>query len=251
MSISKYLLILLLCLPNFLFAQGSYILYDYTLDEYDMVSNADVVRPIASITKLFTATTILRAGLDLDEKVKVLGKSGGRFPRGLYVTRSELLRAMLISSDNLAAESLAHSYPGGFNKFILDTNTYVQGMGLINTKIVDSTGLLPGDVSTATELIKFLAKIKDNEIIRKISNLKSDTVVIPKGKKTIRINLHNTNPSVFTFDNILISKTGFTNPAGRCVIMLIEKNNAEYGVVILGQKNVQARTKIAKELIKL
>ena len=240
MSISKYLLILLLCLPNFLFAQGSYILYDYTLDEYDMASNADVVRPIASITKLFTATTILRAGLDLNEKVKVQGKSGGRFPRGLYVARSELMRAMLISSDNLAAESLAHSYPGGFNKFIIDTNTYVQGMGLINTKIVDSTGLLPGDVSTATELIKFLAKIKDNEIIRKISNL-----------KTIKINLHNTNPSVFVFDNILISKTGFTNPAGRCVIMLIEKNNAEYGVVILGQKNVQARTKIAKELIKL
>ena len=56
---------------------------------------------------------------------------------------------------------------------------------------------------------------------------------------------------MFVFDNILISKTGFTNPAGRCVIMLIEKNNAEYGVVILGQKNVQARTKIAKELIKL
>ena len=158
MSISKYLLILLVCLPNFLFAQGSYILYDYTLDEYDMASNADVVRPIASITKLFTATTILRAGLDLNEKVKVQGKSGGRFPRGLYVARSELMRAMLISSDNLAAESLAHSYPGGFNKFIIDTNTYVQGMGLINTKIVDSTGLLPGDVSTATELIKFLAK---------------------------------------------------------------------------------------------
>lgn len=251
MFISKYLLVLLLCLPNFLFAHGSYVLYDYTLDEYDIVSNADEVRPIASITKLFTATTILRAGLDLDEKVKVQGKSGGRFPRGLYVTRSELLRAMLISSDNLAAESLANSYPGGFNKFIVDTNTYVQGMGLINTKIVDSTGLLPGDVSTANELIKFLSRIKDNEVIRKISNVKNDTVVIPKGKKSIKINLHNTNPSIFTFDNILISKTGFTNPAGRCVIMLIEKNNAEYGVVILGQKNVQARTKIAKDLIKL
>jgi D-alanyl-D-alanine carboxypeptidase len=198
---------------------------------------------------LFTATTILRAGLDLDEKVKVQGKSGGRFPRGLYVTRSELLRAMLISSDNLAAESLAHSYPGGFNKFILDTNTYVQGMGLINTKIVDSTGLLPGDVSTATELIKFLAKIKDNEIIRKISNLKSDTVVIPKGKKTIRINLHNTNPSVFTFDNILISKTGFTSPAGRCVVMLVEKNGTYNAVIVLGQKNVKARSRIANDLI--
>jgi D-alanyl-D-alanine carboxypeptidase len=74
-------------------------------------------------------------------------------------------------------------------------------------------------------------------------------VSVPKGKKTITVNLRNTNPSIFIFDNILISKTGFTNAAGRCVIMLVEKNKSLHGIVILGQKNVQDRSKIANDLI--
>jgi D-alanyl-D-alanine carboxypeptidase len=72
---------------------------------------------------------------------------------------------------------------------------------------------------------------------------------VPKGRKEIKINLHNTNPSLFKYDNILISKTGFTNPAGRCVLMLVEKQHQLYGIVILGQKNIQDRSKLATDLI--
>jgi D-alanyl-D-alanine endopeptidase (penicillin-binding protein 7) len=78
----------------------------------------------------------------------------------------DLMRAMLISSDNLAAETLANTYPGGFKKYIQDVNEYAQGMGFVNTKLVDATGLLPGNVSTAKELTTFLWKIKDNVVIR-------------------------------------------------------------------------------------
>ena len=54
---------------------------------------------------------------------------------------------------------------------------------------------------------------------------------------------------MFTFDNILISKTRFTNPAGRCVLMLVEKQGRQYAVIVLGQKNVKERSKIASALI--
>lgn len=230
-------------------SQGAWGLYDYDLIEYQMVYNRSEVRSIASITKLFTATTILRHGLDLDEKVKVTGKSGGRFSRGAMVPRIDLMKAMLISSDNLAAETLAHSYPGGFNAFISDTNQWVQGTGLSSTRIVDASGLLAGNVSTIDNIVALLFRIKDHDVIQEISNERTTTLKLPKGKKTVKINLRNTNPTLFQFDNILISKTGFTNPAGRCVAMLVRKEDRLYAVIVLGQPNVKERSQLANELI--
>jgi D-alanyl-D-alanine carboxypeptidase len=246
----KYLLAFLIFVSNSVFASGSYLLYDYELDVAQVSYNVEEVRSIASITKLFTAIVILRSGVELEEKVTVQGTSRGKFPRKSKITRMDLMRSMLITSDNLAAQTLANTYPGGFKKFIEDANIYVQGMGLINTKIVDSSGLLAGNVSTAKELAKFLWIIKNNPTIRDIANERNDVISVPKGKKKIKINLRNTNPSLFVFDNILISKTGFTNSAGRCVVMLVEKNGSYNGVIILGQKNVKARSQIANDLIK-
>ncbi len=252
--IKKFIVASLLALPTLLYAQssqGAWGLYDYDRAEYQMVYNRSEVRSIASITKLFTASTILRSGLDLNEKVKVQGKSGGRFPRGTMVTRMNLMKAMLISSDNLAAETLANTYPGGFKQFIEDTNEWVRGFGLIDTTIVDASGLLPGNQSSLDNLVLFLQRIKDNATIRSISAEAQTTLNLPKGKKTITIHLKNTNPVLFQFDNILISKTGTTNAAGKCVIMLVEKNKTLHAVVVLGQKNGQERNKIAEFLVTL
>ena len=166
----KLFLLFCVCISNMGYAQpsqGAWGLYDYDLIEYQMVYNRSDVRSIASITKLFTATTILRQGLELDERVKVTGKSKGRFSRGAMVPRIDLMKAMLISSDNLAAETLAHTYPGGFGAFITDTNQWVQGTGLTNTKIVDASGLLAGNVSTIDNIVALLYRIKTTTLFEK------------------------------------------------------------------------------------
>ena len=248
----KLFLLFCVCISTISYSQpshGAWGLYDYDLIEYQMVYNNSDVRSIASITKLFTATTILRQGLDLDEKVKVTGKSKGRFSRGAMVPRIDLMKAMLISSDNLAAETLAHTYPGGFDAFISDTNQWVMGMGLISTRIVDASGLHIGNVSTIDNLVMFLNRIKDHSSIVKISHERTATLNLQKGKKTVKIHLQNTNPTLFQFDNIVISKTGFTNPAGRCVAMLVRKEDRLYAVIVLGQPNVKERSQLANELI--
>jgi D-alanyl-D-alanine carboxypeptidase len=242
-------LLLLLFFCTTAHAEGAYTLYDYERGEYQVSFNSHEIRPIASISKLFTAITILRSGVDFDEKVKVKGKSGGHFPNGMMVTRHDLMKAMMISSDNRAAETLANTYPGGFDQFIRDANAYIKGRGLIHTSIEEPTGLSKNNVSTANELISFLGAIKDNETLRNYADDKSADILVPKGKKYIHIKLHNTNPSIFKFDNILISKTGFTNPAGRCVVMLVEKDKKHYGIVVLGQKNVTERSRLANGLI--
>ena len=245
----KKLLFLICFISTGVYADGAYALYDYEQHEYQVSFNTREVRPIASITKLFTAVTILRSGVELMEKVKVKGKSTGRFPNGMLVTRHDLMRAMMISSDNRAAETLANTYPGGFDTFIQDTNAYIKGRGLVHTSIEEPTGLSKNNVSTANELISFLGAVKDNEALRSYADGKSADILVPKGKKYIHIKLHNTNPSIFKFDNILISKTGYTNPAGRCVVMLVEKDRKHYGIVVLGQKNVKERSELANGLI--
>jgi D-alanyl-D-alanine endopeptidase (penicillin-binding protein 7) len=244
----KKLFLLLLFVSGFAQA-GAHAFYDFSSHSYLVENNRHEVRSIASITKLFTAITVLNSGVDLNEKIKVNGRSRGHVPSGVLMTRMDLMRAMLISSDNRAAETLANHHPGGFDQFIREANSYVDSKALYNTKIVDSTGLLPGNQSTATELIEFLSLIKNQPIIRKIASERNAALNAPRGKKTITINVHNTNPEIFVYDNILISKTGFTNPAGRCVLMLIEKKKELYGVVVLGQSNVRNRSILVKELL--
>lgn len=230
-------------------ATGAHALYSFDESSYIVRDNTQEIRSIASITKLITAIAVINSRVDLDQTVKVNGKSRGHVPLNASMSRLDLLRAMLISSDNRAAETLANHHPGGFSKFIIDANAYLEEHQLYNTRIVDSSGLLSGNVSTVHDLIELLSLIKDNKIIKSIAGERSAKIATPQGKKTVTINLHNTNPEIFTFDNILISKTGFTNPAGRCVLMLVEKGTKLFGVVVLGQKNTTSRSKLVKELL--
>lgn len=231
-------------------SNGAYGLRSWGEYQWQHSYNVDEVRSIASITKLFTAVTVVNSEVNLTELVKVQGHSTSKFTTGMMVSRLELIRAMLISSDNRAAESLAHAHPGGMSKFIRDVQWEIGNMGLANTKIIEPTGLSPMNISTVEDLSNFLFYMRNNLIIRSIAAERTHQTQIVKGKKRITVNLRNTNPAVFTYDNILISKTGTTNAAGKCVAMLIERNGGLFAVVVLGQKNGYQRTMVVEELLK-
>ena len=105
------------------------------------------------------------------------------------------------------------------------------------------------NISTVEDLSNFLFYMRNNIIIRSISSERTHQTQIVKGKKRVTVNLRNTNPAMFTYDNILISKTGTTNAAGKCVVMIVEKAGSPYAVIILGQKNAQERSILASDLI--
>ena len=246
----RVILLLLVILPSLGWA-GSYALFNLSNENYIIENNPEEIRSIASITKLITAITVLNSGVNLDEPVKVNGRSYGRVPLNALISRMDLLKAMLVSSDNRAAETLANHHPGGIFYFLQDANQYLEQNSLFNTHVVDSSGLLPGNVSSVRDLMKLLSFIKDNPVIRSIAGERNISVSAPRGRKIVTINLHNTNPEIFTYDNVLISKTGYTNPAGRCVLMLVEKGKELYGLVVLGQKNVRDRSRLVKELLQV
>lgn len=248
MALLKKLLILLSLLPTLTFA-GSYVVFDTNRAVYEQSYNAQEVRSIASITKLFTAVTVLNSGVDMSELVKVQGRSGGRFIRGSKVSRLDLFKAMLISSDNLASESLAHSLPGGYTAFLSASQQTITSAGLSNTEITDATGLLATNVSTAADITKFVIYSQRYNLITEVSSMREHKIHYLRGRKTHTVHLRNTNPAVHAYDNIALSKTGWTNAAGRCVAMLVQQGTSRIAVVVLGQPDLRTRTATVNNLI--
>ena len=227
----------------------SLALFNFSSGQLESSHRHQEILPIASVTKLFTAAAVLESNLNLQEKIKVQGKSSGRFNNGEMVTRLELLKAMLIASDNRAADSLAHSFPGGYPAFIKYVNEYIGFIGLGNTTIVDASGLNAGNKSTAEDLVNFVWWLRHYPLIQEISSKEQDKLEFDNRKnKTVTMSIRNTNPDISKY-NVLISKTGFTNAAGRCLVMLIEKEKEMIGVVVLGFKNPKTRSEAIKQLI--
>jgi serine-type D-Ala-D-Ala endopeptidase (penicillin-binding protein 7) len=215
--------------------------------------NIEQVRALASITKLMTAVVALDHSTNMEKKLTLSSKAGSKLPRREY-TRGELFHAMLIKSDNGAAETIAADYPGGREKFITDMNIRAMMMGLKNTHFNDPTGLDGGNVSTAEDVSHLVVGAAFYPMIRDISTKKESTILIQVKRKDRSVVLSNTNRVLLReFDSIRLSKTGFTNPAGFCVAILIErpvKNEMRHQViVVMGAKNTTQRVDTVKRMM--
>jgi D-alanyl-D-alanine endopeptidase (penicillin-binding protein 7) len=231
----------------------SIIHVDLEKDSIIKGQNIQQVRALASITKLMTAVVALDYTTDMDKVLMLSNKAGSKLPRREY-TRGELFHAMLIKSDNGAAETIAADYPGGRDKFISDMNIRAMAMGLKNTRFNDPTGLSSGNVSTAEEVSHLVVGAAFYPMIRDISTKKESTILIQVKRKDRSVVLSNTNKVLLReFDSIRLSKTGFTNPAGFCVAILVEqpvKNEMRHQViVVMGAKNTAQRVDTVKRMM--
>lgn len=249
MALLKKLILILFILPALALGQA-YGVYNNQSHAFEQELNSADIKSIASITKMFTAATIVRSIVDMNEPVKVQGKSGGRFARGSYVPRIDLFRAMVISSDNLAAESLANAHPGGYEQFLRDVESTILQAGLRDTTIVDPTGLSSENKSTVEELSKFMFYLQRYSLIQQVAGERDSEISYKRGKKTVKVKLRNTNPSMFVYDSITMSKTGWTSAAGRCVAMLVRRGSEVVAVVVLGQRDLKTRTRVVDNLFK-
>lgn len=245
----KILTILLLFFSLNAGATTAAAMYNFSDAVMEVAVREDNVVPIASITKLFTAMAVIDSGVDLNESIVVRGSTTGRFPNKTKVPRIELIKAMLVASDNRAADSLAHAHPGGYTAFIKYVNEHISDIGLTNTRIEDASGIGAGNVSTANELVNFVWWLRRYTLITEISSAESKQVEFDNRKnKTVKLQVRNTNPDIANY-NVLISKTGFTSKAGRCLVMLIEHNDTMFAVVVLGEKSSKNRSQSIKNLI--
>lgn len=246
----KYILLALALISTPVMAKNtkpSIWLYDVTKKEIVISSDANVPRSIASITKIMTAMIALDHDRDLDRHIVV--RPGGKLPAGLH-TRRDVMRAMLIRSDNRAADALAADFPGGEKSFMRAMNQRARRLDMNTARFVDASGLGAGNIATAGEVAIMIQASAQYPFIVETSVQKQALFDVNLRQRVRTIELHNTNrPLLFEFDEIVISKTGFTSAAGWCVALMVEKNDRSFVVVVLGAQTKQQRLDITRKIV--
>jgi D-alanyl-D-alanine endopeptidase (penicillin-binding protein 7) len=205
--------------------------------------NSLEIRSIASITKMMTAIVILDAHLDLDEQIRIERVKGisTHMRIGQTISRGDLLHIALMSSDNLAAKTLSITYPGGESTFIQRMNDKAYSLGMSHTYFTDPTGLEETNVSTAQDLIKLLITAGTYQYIRVYSTSESAEIPVPTKKKVQMVRFGTTNTLVKKYKDIIVSKTGWIQKAGGCLIMLVEDPFSKRAIVVLNSRNTRTR----------
>ena len=201
--------------------------------------DTDTVRSIASITKLMTAMVILDAKLDLEEKLTItradrdlIRLTGSRLDAGAKLTRRELLLLALMSSENRAATALGRTYPGGMDKFVAQMNRKAKSLGMNNSRFADPAGLRTENLSTANDLAKMLTAAKGYPLITQATTTLRDEVR-PYSRRG-PLNYVNTNRLLKNTQwDIELSKTGYINEAGRCLVMQANIEGEPISIVLL------------------
>jgi D-alanyl-D-alanine carboxypeptidase len=205
--------------------------------------NADRTQPIASITKLMTAIIVLNAHQDLTEELKLDFKKSNvyhtKLPRTLKtLSRGELLDLAIVKSDNFAAWTLCANYPGGVDRCIAEMNHEALEFGMYSTHFTDPTGLDEGNQSNARDLVKLVLVASRHPEITEASG---KPLVSIKVKKRWW-DFWNTNSLVRkNSENVIVSKTGYINASGGCVVMLLDTDQGQRVIVLLGSKNTRTR----------
>jgi D-alanyl-D-alanine carboxypeptidase/D-alanyl-D-alanine endopeptidase (penicillin-binding protein 7) len=228
------------------FGSAHAIVVDEASGEVLLQKDVLTAAPMASLTKLMTAMVVLDARQNPDEGLRIdaadqdrLKSTHGGVPVGAVVSRRTLLELSLIASDNHAAAALARHYPGGMETFQAAMRRKIQDLGLKSTLIEEPTGLSPNNLSSAQDMVKVLRASASYPAITQITSRRNHVVQVNGRRWAVR----NTNRFVgMPGWNILLSKTGFTNEAGRCLSMRLQAAGRTVMVVLMGAGGAAART---------
>ena len=201
--------------------------------------DADQALPIASITKLITAMVILDADLPLQEKIRItrddrdlIQLTGSRLTSGATLTRQQLLQLALMSSENRAANALARSWPQGKDDFVRAMNTKAAALNMHTSRFTDPAGLDAGNVATPRDIARMVRAAMQYPLIRKATTTRSISVYPWKGRGPLKYS--NTNRLLKNNAwEIQLSKTGYLNEAGRCLVMQAEIAGQPLVIVLL------------------
>jgi D-alanyl-D-alanine endopeptidase (penicillin-binding protein 7) len=231
----------------------SVMVTDITDDHITTSHNIDKIRALASMTKLMTAMVALDYDPNMNRRLTLSKMAGSKMPKREY-TRGELFHMLLIKSDNAAAETLAADYPGGREKFMKSMNLRAMMLDMYGTHFDDPSGLSRMNVSTASDVTKMVVSASQYPEIRDISTKKTAMIAAPSKRKNRVLVLHNTNTAILSqVHGVQVSKTGYTNPAGFCVALLVEKTVGDklhhQVIVVMGARNPSQRVATVKKIV--
>ncbi|SAK47665.1 murein-DD-endopeptidase [Caballeronia pedi] len=228
------------------------IAVDLTTGRTLYAKHADARLPIASLTKLLTAMVVLDSKRSLlkparitDADVDRLKWSRSRLPVGSLLLRKTMLHIALMSSENRAAFALSRDYPGGRAGFVRAMNHTAKRLHMNRSHFVDPTGLSPRNVSSARDLTKLARAAYRYPAIRDFATSHQKLVLGGDGPLMYR----NTDPLVYRASwRVGLQKTGFTNEAGHCLIVVAQVKGHPTLFVILGAPNAHGHFQDAANL---
>ena len=208
------------------------LLYSIDTDDVIFSKNADVKRYPASLTKLMTAYIVVKNCKNLDEVVTVdsdwfeellgSGATVANLKDGEELTVRNLLHMMLIPSAADASDTLAVYIGGSLEKFVDMMNAEAKSLKMDSTHFMNPHGLHDENhYSTASDLLKLSKAVLKMPVIKEICAKSSYTV--PATNKSEERDLVTTNlmqnaSTDYYYKYARGMKTGFTTPAGRCLI---------------------------------
>jgi D-alanyl-D-alanine carboxypeptidase len=201
--------------------------------------NPDSQHPEASVTKVMTALLVVE-NTSPGEMVTVsavaaatpVGYTGQMtLRRGEVWTVEQLLKDMLVQSDNAAAVALAEHVSGSVPAFLEQMNRKAGELGMTGTVFLNPNGLdTDGHVSTARDLILLGAAAVQEPRITNITRITS--ITFHPGSRTMSV--HNTNRLIGVFPGILGLKTGDTQMARKVLLSYAEAAHDQFVAVVMG-----------------
>jgi len=223
--------------PRLVLRSASALVQDQRTGEILVQKQTDIALPIASITKLMTAMVVLDGSPDLHEPVTILEEdrdlmrhSRSRLPVGTTLSKGEALLLALMASENRAAHALGRTYPAGLSAFVAAMNAKAAALGLASARFEDPAGLSSGNVASAKDLARIVDAAFQYPAIRAFTTTE-ETVI--QGRRW-PIAFHNTNHLLQSSRwQIGLSKTGYIDESGQCLVMQAELNQRPVLIVLL------------------
>ena len=219
--------------------------------------NADVPRPVASVTKVMTILLALEAlaqgRVSLEDEFSVsqaaagMGGSQVLLDVGEVQPFSVLLKSAIVGSANDASVAIAEALYGSESVFVERMNERARELGLTNTHFVNCTGLpAEGQQTTARDVAVMTMAMLSYPAYFDFSTVWLDEVDHGDGRIT---QLTNTNKLIRLYDGCDGGKTGSTNEAGYCISATAERGGMRLIAVVLGADTGSERFDIASEML--
>ncbi len=193
-----------------------------------VMSHADAVVPIASLTKMMTAyvalkrlpltagasgpcVTVSSSDVALYDAMLALNESSAAVAVGEQLCERQLLEGLLVHSAGNYAVILANEVAGSSAAFVSLMNQTAAALGLRRTSYADVSGFSPRSVSTARDQVRLAVLLMKSPVVRSMVIQSSVTLPVAGTVDTF-------TPDVGV-DNVIGVKSGRTVQAGGCDVM--------------------------------
>ncbi len=206
--------------------------------------NGDTRLPMASTTKILTAITAIELCDDLSKEIEIPESAVGIEGSSVYLktgdiyTINELLYGLMLRSGNDCAVALAIHCSGSIEEFSTRMNERAQKAGALDSHFSNPHGLPhKNHYTTARDLSLITRYAMQNPIFQEIVGCKYFEARHWKNK----------NKLLFTYDEAIGVKTGYTKQAGRCLVSAAKKENMTLICTVLNCAPMYERSKALLE----